>query len=336
MKLATVKDGSRDGRLFVVSKDLTRAIPPDVPTLQAALDSWPSIEAHLRKLSGGLDAGLISGTVPFRPEQAAPPLPRAYQWVDGSAFPSHGKLMMRAFNLPEDLHDPEIPLMYQGASDSFLGALDDVPVSHEADGIDFEGEIGVIVDDVPMGVAADEAAEHIKLLTMVNDWSLRAHARREMDTGFGFFHAKPASSFSPVVVTPDELGAAWKQERLHLPLAVDWNGERFGNPNAGEMAFSFAELIAYAARTRRLGAGTIVGSGTVSNADPRAGSATITERRALEIIEAGQPKTAFMKFGDRVRLEVLDPEGRSIFGAIDQRVVRYTKSAIAAAKNLGG
>ena len=254
---------------------------------------------------------------------APAPLPRAYQWLDASAFTSHGDLMQKAFG-HEPLPDRDtVPLMYQGGSDDFLGPCDDVPLPSEEDGIDFEGEVAVVVDDVPMGTPAGRAGEHIKLLMLVNDVSLRAFAPREMKTGFGFLQAKPASSFSPVAVTPDELGDAWRDFRVHLPLHVHWNGRWFGSPNAGMMTFGFHQLIAHAARTRNLRAGTIIGSGTVSNPDYRTvGSACIAELRGIEIVDSGQPRTPYMRFGDTVRIEMRDAQGRSIFGAIDQKIVR--------------
>lgn len=324
MKLATLKDGSRDGRLIVVSRDLTLAVNAQAvaATMQAALDDWAKVEPQLRALAAELNAGKARDVFAFDAKLVAAPLPRAYQWCDGSAFLNHGRLMEKAFNTPPMPDFETIPLIYQGGSDDFLGACDDAPFVSEADGIDFEGEFGVIVDDVPMGCPPEEAASHIKLLTQINDWSLRGYGPREMKTGFGFFHAKPSSSFAPVAVTPDELGDAWRDGRVHLPLKIEWNGSWFGHPNGGEMHFSFYELIAYAARTRRLRAGAIIGSGTVSNADRSVGSACISERRVIELLDEGASKTGFMRFGDRVRMEVFDAAGRSVFGAIEQRVVK--------------
>ncbi|AYC32336.1 FAA hydrolase family protein [Pseudomonas cavernae] len=323
MKLATLNNGSRDGRLLVVSRDLTRALDAGhiAATLQLAVESWTSVEPKLQALYRDLNAGSADGAFVFDPAAAMAPLPRAYQWLDGSAFLSHGALMQKAFHLePIDGADTT-PLMYQGAGDDFLGSRDDIPLPSESQGIDFEGEFAVLVDAVPMGCAAEQAAGHIKLILQVNDVSLRALAPREMKTGFGFLQAKPASSFAAVAVTPDELGDAWREGRVHLPLQVEWNGEWFGHPHGGAMNFSFPQLIAHAALTRRLGAGTLIGSGTVSNADRRVGSACIAERRAIEMIEHGAPQTGFMRFGDRVRMEVLGSDGQSLFGAIDQRVV---------------
>jgi fumarylacetoacetate (FAA) hydrolase len=324
MKLATLKDGTRDGQLIVVARDLTRAVSAFgiAPTMQAVLDDWANLAARLQSLASALNAGTAPEAFGFDAEAVAAPLPRAYQWCDGSAFLNHGRLMEKAFNTPP-LPDLEtIPLMYQGGSDDFLGARDDAPFVSEADGIDFEGEFGVIVDDVPMGCTAEAADAHIKLIVQINDWSLRAFGPREMKTGFGFFQAKPATGFAPVAVTPDELGEAWRESRVHLPLNVEWNGAWFGHPHGGEMNFSFAELIAHAAKTRRLRAGTIIGSGTVSNADRSAGSACVSERRVVEKLDQGASQTGFMRFGDRVRMEVFGTDGQSIFGALEQRVVK--------------
>jgi fumarylacetoacetate (FAA) hydrolase len=315
MRLATLKDGSRDGRLAVVSKDLARAAfaPEPFRTLQLALEHWdqaaPALEAT------------PADAFPFDPAQAMAPLPRAFQWLDASAFLSHGLLMMKAFNLKENPQG-EQPLIYQGASDDFLGAREDAPFPREEDGIDFEGEFGAILGDVPMGVSPEEAESHIHLLVQLNDWSLRALAPREMKTGFGFLQAKPSTAFAPVAVTPGELGSAWRDGRIDLPLQVWWNGNKFGAPRGGEMNFRFGALIAHAASTRRLRAGTIIGTGTVSNSGAaEVGSACISERRALDMI-AGRTPTAFMRFGDRVVMEALDQKGFPLFGRIEQRVVR--------------
>jgi naringenin degradation protein FdeI len=324
MKLATFKDGTRDGTLVAVSRDLARAAPcADIaPNLREALERWDGVAARLEARCAALEAGIAPGISAFDPRLAAAPLPRSFGWLDGSAFQSHGELMIRAFGLAPDIHDAPIPLMYQGASDDFLGPRDDVPLPDEADGIDFEAEIGVVTGDVPMGARAAEAGRHIRLVVLLNDISLRALAPREMATGFGFLQSKATTSFAPAAVTPDELGPAWRDGRLHLPVRVDWNDARFGAPQAGAMRFSFPELVAHAARTRRLSAGTVIGSGTVSNAAHRAvGSACIAERRAIEMLDHGAPRTGFMRFGDRVRVEVLDEAGRTVFGAIDQRVV---------------
>lgn len=323
MKLATLKNGRKDGRLVVVSRDLRRAADAQAvaPTLIAALEDWAGCEPPLRALYDRLNAGELPGAFDFDPQQAAAPLPRAPQWCDGSAFLNHGRLMETAFNVPPIPDFDTIPVMYQGASDDFLGPRDDVPLPDEAQGIDFEGEFGVVVDDVPMACPPQLALRHVKLLVQINDVSLRALGPREMKTGFGFLQAKPSSSFAPVAVTPDELGDAWRDARVHLDLHIDLNGAWFGNPNGREMNFGFDRLIAHAAFTRRLSAGTIIGSGTVSNAGGAAGSACIAERRAIETIEHGAPKTPFMKFGDRVRMEAR-MNGAPVFGAIDQRVVQ--------------
>ncbi len=323
MKLATLKDGSRDGRLVVVSRDLTRAVSAAhiASTLQIAIENWWGIEPELRGLYQELNDGTADDSFEFDPSAAMAPLPRAYQWCDGSAFLSHGHLMEKAFNI-EPIEGADVtPLMYQGAGDDFIGGRDDIALPSEAQGIDFEGEFVVLVDDVPLGCSADRAAEHIKLVLQINDVSLRALAPREMKTGFGFLQAKPSSSFAPVAVTPDELGDAWANGRVNLPLQVEWNGEWFGNPHGQAMHFSFPQLIAHAALTRRLGAGTLIGSGTVSNNDRSVGSACISERRAIEMIEHGAPKTGFMRFGDRIRMDVVGSDGHSVFGAIDQRIV---------------
>ena len=325
MKLATLRDNSRDGQLVVVSRDLTRALSAArvATTLLAALESWEQVAPALVALFDELEGGKTQGEFAFVQADVASPLPRTWQWLDGSAFNSHGELMQRAFKHSNVNRDRTAkPLMYQGGSDDFLGPWQDMPVPAEADGIDFEAEIAVVVDHVPMGTSAPDALPHVKLAMLANDASLRAHAASEMNTGFGWIHAKPATSFSPVAVTPDELGSAWRNGRVCRPLHVSWNGRRFGDPDAGEMSFGFHELIAHAAYSRNLSAGTILGSGTVSNANhPVVGSACIAERRAIEIAEQGHAVTNYMRFGDRVRIEMLDTEGRSIFGAIDQRVV---------------
>jgi fumarylacetoacetate (FAA) hydrolase len=322
MKLATLRDGTRDGRLVVASRDLTRAVDATAvaPTLLAALESWAVSAPRLQALSDRLNSGGAGDAFEFDSRQAAAPLPRAPQWCDGSAFLNHGALMQRAFGLPPIPDVERIPLMYQGGSDDMLGPHDDLPFLDEGHGIDFEGEFGVIVDAVPMGAPPALARRRILLLVQINDVSLRAFAAREMRTGFGFFLAKPSSSFAPLAATPDEIGDGWHDARVHLDLRIEYNGTPFGNPNGGEMHFGFDELIAHAATTRRLSAGTIIGSGTVSNAGGRKGSACIAERRAIEAIEQGSPKTPFMSFGDRVRMEARWQD-QPVFGAIDQRVV---------------
>jgi fumarylacetoacetate (FAA) hydrolase len=324
VKLASIKNGTRDGRLVVVSSDLRRAAYADCEcvTLREALENWHHVEVHLRRQYNVLNTSDVSEAFAFDAGSAAAPLPRANQWLDGSAFLNHSELFVTAYKLERNTQQVGIPLMYQGACDDFLGPQDDIPLPDEADDIDFEGEIAVILDDVPMGTTATSALAHVKLVTIMNDVSLRAHGAREMKTGFGFVQGKPSSSFAPIAVTPDELGPAWHDGRLHLPLLVTWNDHPFGHPHGREMSFTFADLIAHASRTRRLSAATVIGSGTVSNKDRAVGSATIAERRVIELLEHGEMRTGFMQFGDRVRIEMLDTEGRTIFGAIDQKVVR--------------
>jgi fumarylacetoacetate (FAA) hydrolase len=324
MKLATLRNGSPDGELLVVSRDLERAIRAThiAPNLLSALESWPSAEPRLRALATELERGNAEGVLAFSSSDVAAPLPRTWQWLDASAFKSHGELMARAFKHDFSESKPGQPLMYQGGSDDFIGPWSDMPLPSEADGIDFEAELAVVVDRVPMGTPAARALEHVKLVMLANDASLRSLAVPEMKSGFGWIHAKPATSFSPVAVTPDELGPSWRDGRLHLPVRVSWNGREFGRPNAGAMGFGFQDLIAHAAYSRNLSAGTIIGSGTIANDDyATVGSACIAERRAIEIAEVGNAVTGYMRFGDRVRIEVLDADGRSIFGAIDQRIV---------------
>ena len=326
MKLASLQHG-RDGTLLVVSRDLSCAVRADgiAPTLQAALDDWPDVSTELQQLYQALNAGkAAAGAFTFDARACASPLPRAYQWADGSAYVNHVELVRKArgAEMPSEFWTD--PLMYQGGSDSFVGPCDPILAESEDFGIDFEGEVAVITGDVPMGIAAAAAAAHIQLLLLVNDVSLRNLIPKELGKGFGFFQAKPASAFSPVAVTPDELGNAWDGARVHLPLTVTLNGKVFGRPNAGvDMTFDFPTLIAHAARTRELEAGSIVGSGTVSNVDRIAGSACLAEQRMLEIIATGKPETPFMRFGDRVRIEMFDAAGHSVFGAIDQIVERY-------------
>jgi fumarylacetoacetate (FAA) hydrolase len=325
MKLASLKHG-RDGVLVVVSRDLARAlkVPAIAATLQAALDDWavarPKLDAVYRRLNEGLEADA------FAFDQAAchSPLPRAYHWADGSAYVNHVELVRKArgAEMPESFwHDP---LMYQGGADCFIAPQAPIQMADEAWGIDLEAEIAVISDDVPMGASAAEAAQHIQLLMLVNDVSLRNLIPGELAKGFGFYQSKPSSSFSPVAITPDELGDCWKDGKVHRPLVSHLNGVLFGQPDAGsDMTFNFPTLLAHAAKTRPLGAGTIIGSGTVSNYDRSAGSSCLAEKRMLEIIEQGEASTPFLKFGDRVRIEMFDAAGQSIFGAIDQVVEKY-------------
>jgi len=325
MKLASLRHG-RDGRLVIVSRDLTRCLPvPEVAaTLQAALDQWATLAPQLAEHAATLEKeGAHPGALPFDSGQCAAPLPRAFHWVDGSAYVNHVELVRKARGAEMPATFWTDPLVYQGGSDDLLGARDDVPFADEALGIDLEAEIAVITGDVPMGTPAAAAATHIKLLTLVNDWSLRNLIPAELAKGFGFYQSKPATSFAPVAITPDELGGAWRDCKVHLPLVSRINGTEFGRPDAGtDMTFNFAQLIAHVTRTRRLGAGAIVGSGTVSNYDRSRGASCVAERRMLEQIESGQPRTPFLKFGDRVSIEMIGLDGHSLFGTLDNCVVR--------------
>jgi fumarylacetoacetate (FAA) hydrolase len=323
MKLASLP-GGRDGTLAVVSRDLARAaIASSVaPTLQAALDDWARKRPALEALAGELEAGRAK-SIAFDPLEALSPLPRAYHWVDGSAYVNHVELVRKArgATMPDSFWTD--PLVYQGGSDDFLPPRADAPFGSEDWGIDFEGEVAVVTDDVPIGIDAAAARERIRLVMLANDWSLRNLIPAELAKGFGFYQSKPATAFSPVAITPDELGESWRDARVHLPLVVEVNGGPFGRPNAGiDMTFDFGQLIAHAAKTRRLGAGSIVGSGTVSNRDRTTGSTCLAERRMLETLDRGKPMTPFLSFGDRVRIQMFDAAGRSIFGAIDQRVAK--------------
>jgi fumarylacetoacetate (FAA) hydrolase len=333
MKLATLKNGKRDGRLVIVSTDLTHYVDASsiVPTLQAALDDWKKYKPDLESLAESLQHGAIP-VDRFHEHEAMSPLPRAYQWADGSAYVNHVELVRRArgAELPASFWTD--PLMYQGGSDSFIGPRDPITMADEAYGIDMEGEVAVIVDDVPAGAAPETCASAIRLIMLVNDVSLRNLIPAELAKGFGFFQSKPSSAFSPVAVTPDELGDAWQAGKVHLPLSVDLNGKPFGRDHAGvDMTFNFGQLIAHAAKTRHLCAGTIIGSGTVSNRDKSGGAgrpiseggrgySCIAEIRMIETIAHGKPSTPFMKFGDTVRIEMKDAKGHSIFGAIEQTV----------------
>jgi fumarylacetoacetate (FAA) hydrolase len=321
MKLATIKDGTRDGQLAVVSRDLKQTHLADgiAPTLQAALDDWAFIAPQLQQLYEDLNHERTRRHFDFDPRKCMAPLPRAYQWVDGSAYVNHVELVRKARNaeMPESFWTD--PLMYQGGSDDFIGPTDDIQVGNEAWGIDFEAELAVITDDVPMGATPGQAQQHIKLLMLVNDVSLRNLIPAELAKGFGFFQSKPATSFGPVAVTPDELGEAWQDSKVHLPLRSVWNGKLVGQPQAGEdMVFNFAQLIAHLCKSRNARSGTIVGSGTVSNKDATRGYSCIAEKRCLEMIAEGEASTEFMKFGDSIHIEMLDADKRSIFGAIDQ------------------
>ena len=324
MKFATHDDGSIDGRLIVVSSDQAHAADASAitPSLLSALQGWREVESALKRLSDDLDAGRAQGIAAFEPKLCLAPLPRAPQWCDGSAFLNHGRLMDLAFNKPPIPDFDTIPVMYQGASDDFLGPCADAPFVSQTDGIDFEGEFGVIVDEVSMGTSAAEAADRIRLVIQINDWSLRAIGAYEMPRGFGFLQAKPSTSFAPIAVTPDELGSAWRDGRVGLKLHIARNGERIGSASGAEMAFAFPELIAHAARTRRLRAGTIIGSGTVSNKDRAAGSSCLAEKRVVEKLDLGEARTPFLAFGDRVEMEARFADGRpGPFGRIDQRAI---------------
>jgi fumarylacetoacetate (FAA) hydrolase len=324
MKLASLKHG-RDGRLVLVSRDLSRCCDAGdiAPTLQAALDDWARLEPALADRAAALEAGLVASR-DFDPAACDAPLPRAYHWADGSAYVTHVELVRKArgAELPQSFW--EDPLVYMGASDAFIGARDPIPVEDEAWGIDFEAEVVVVTDDVPAGVTAEQAVSHIKLIGLVNDVSLRNLIPGELGKQFGFYQSKPWTSFTPVLATPEELGSAWDGRKLHLPLHAVLNGRQVGAPNAGvDMTFDFPTLIAHCAKSRSLVAGTVIGSGTVSNVGSEDGSCCLAEVRCLETIAGGEPKTPFMQFGDRIEIFMLDGDGNTIFGNIDQRVERY-------------
>ena len=340
MKLATLKDGSRDGRLVVVSRDLKfcQDVPKIAPTMQAALDNWSTAAPQLKQIYALLNQGSASGARPFDEKQCHSPLPRAFQWADGSAYINHVELVRKARNADVPASFYTDPLMYQGGSDSFVGPRDAVYALSEDWGIDLEAEVAVVTGDVKMGASVEDAAQAIRLVMLVNDVSLRNLIPNELAKGFGFFNSKPASAFSPVAVTPDELGKAWEDSKLRLPLLVQINRQPFGRPNAGEdMTFSFAQLVAHAAQTRELCAGSIIGSGTVSNkqgnlhgssiANGGVGYCCLAEVRMYETIESGAPQTGFLKFGDTVRIEMNDQQGKTIFGAIEQTVRNYGERA---------
>ena len=324
MKLATYRDGSRDGQLIVVSRDLGLAhYASGIATrLQQVLDDWNFLSPQLEELSQTLNHGKARHAFAFEPARCMAPLPRAYQWADGSAFINHVELVRKArgADVPESFYTD--PLMYQGGSDHLLGPTDDIVCASEAFGIDFESEVAVITGDLPMGSTPETALEGVRLLMLANDVSLRNLIPAELAKGFGFVQSKPATAFSPVAATPEELGAAWHDGRVHLNLESTWNGKRVGLTDAGpEMTFHFGQLLAHLCKTRHVRAGSIVGSGTVSNADRSRGYSCIAERRALEMIDSGTPKTGFMKFGDSIRIEMKGLDGASLFGAIDQTVV---------------
>jgi fumarylacetoacetate (FAA) hydrolase len=336
MKLATLKTGGRDGTLVVVSRDLVtcEAVPKIARTLQCALDDWDNVAPRLQQVYERLNAGTAERAESFIEEECHSPLPRAFQWADGSAYINHVELVRKArgAEVPPSFYTD--PLMYQGGSDSFVGPRDPIAVLDEAWGVDLEAEVAVVTGDVPMGASLEAAAQAIRLVMLVNDVSLRNLIPGELAKGFGFYQSKPATAFSPVAVTPGELGQAWADAKVRLPLVVTLNEEPFGRPNAGDdMTFSFAQLVAHAARTRELEAGTIIGSGTVSNkqgglhgssiANGGVGYCCLAELRTYETIETGAPKTPYLQFGDSVRIEMLDADGASIFGAIDQEVAHY-------------
>ena len=329
MKFATLPNGTLDGKLILVSKDLLTAVDVSsiAPNLLHAIQNWETVESDLNAVYEQLNAGKASEIFDFDPSVCLAPMPRSPQWLDASAFTNHGRLMEQAFNTDPIENFDTIPAMYQGASDDFQGPTADMPMPSEEDGIDFEGEFGVIMSEVPMSTSAEKAVEHIRLIVQINDWSLRALGPREMNSGFGFLQAKPSSSFAPVAVTPDELGDAWKNGRVNMHLHVSWNGQRFGEPHGSEMNFSFPQLIAHAARSRRLTAGCVLGSGTVSNVSRAAGSACISERRVIEKIDLGEIKTGFMRFGDSVRMQAKYDDGSDgPFGVIEQRVVENSSA----------
>lgn len=340
MKLATLKFGGRDGTLVVVSRDLAtcQAVPGIARTMQAALDDWDTVAPRLRQVYQQLNDGQAAGAEPFDEQACHSPLPRAYQWADGSAYINHVELVRKARNAEVPASFYTDPLMYQGGGDSFVGPRDPIAALSEDWGIDLEAEVAVVTGDVPMGASVEQAAGAIRLVMLVNDVSLRNLIPNELAKGFGFYQSKPASAFSPVAVTPDELGEAWRDNKLHLPLLVTLNGAVFGRPNAGEdMTFSFAQLVAHAAATRELCAGSIIGSGTVSNKqgglygssveNGGVGYCCLAEVRMYETIEQGKPRTPYLAFGDTVRIEMLGAGGASIFGAIDQKVARYQAPA---------
>lgn len=327
MKLASLKSPKRDGQLVVVSRDMmmAKAVPDIVQTMQELLDHWDQLFPFLQEVYDRLNNDKEDDASVFSPAECAAPLPRAYQWLDGSAYLNHVILVRRARGAEMPHSFLTDPLMYQGVSDHLLGPHDPAYFDTEDWGIDFEAEVVVITDNVPMGLAPSDAEAHIKLLTLVNDISLRNLIPQELGKGFGFLQSKPPSAYAPVAITPDELGSSWKDCKVHLPLSVHYNDKLFGSPNCGQdMNFNFAELLAHAAKTRSLGAGTMLGSGTISNKDESTGSCCLAEKRMLEIINNGQAETPFMKFGDHIRIEMLAANGTSVFGAIDQ-VMRQRK-----------
>jgi len=323
MKLASLRNATRDGQLVIVSRDLSTAIDASgiAPNLRSALDHWALIEPELQELCARLASGKAKGSFPFDPANSMAPLPRSHQFVDASAFLNHGDIMEKAYNLSVK-KTPGIPILVPRQGDDFRGPCDDYEFPDEHDQCDFEGEFAVITDDIPMGASAEQAHSHIRLITIINDVSMRAHLFRELQMGFGLIHAKPATIFAPVAVTPDELGPAWREGRVHLDLRVERNGEWFGHPNGGEMDWSFGQILSHLAYNRRLGAGLVLGSGSVSNRDyRRVGSACLAERRAIEVIDQGTSSSEFIRYGESLRLEVFDTQGASVFGAINARFV---------------
>ncbi len=326
MKLASLKEGGRDGTLIVVNRALTQAVKVSdiATTMQIAMDDWAEISPKLEEVYSKLQNNDIENTFEFDPAQLAAPLPRSYHWADGSAYVTHVELVRKArgAELPESFWKD--PLIYMGASDAFIGPCDDILVEDEAWGIDFESEVTIFTDDVPAGISVDAAGDHIKLVALVNDVSLRNLIPAELAKQFGFYQSKPWTAFTPVAVTPDELGAAWDGARLHLPLHSTLNGTKMGTPNAGvDMVFDFPQLISHAAKSRDLMAGTVIGSGTIANVGSKDGSSCLAEIRCLETIADGKPSTPFMSFGDRIEIEMFDEDGNTIFGKIDQIAKQY-------------
>jgi fumarylacetoacetate (FAA) hydrolase len=328
LKLATMQDGNRDGYPVIVSQDLawSASVRDVAPNMLALIERWDEVSAELEARYAKLNAGRLAGADAFHAARAAAPLPRAPQWLDGSAFPTHGERMVKAFGLSDRTLNLDFPLMYQGMSDDFLGAHAAMPLPSEDHGIDLEAELAVITAAVPIGASSSECSGYIRLLALLDDVSLRNLLFTEMSLGFGMIQCKPTCVFSPVCVTPDELGPAWRDGKMHLTMTVHVNDKLTGQLSGGEMGFRFGDLIAHAARTRKLSAGTIIGSGTFSNADTTRGTACISEARALEKMEFGAPRTGWLRFGDRVRIEVLDEQGHSIFGAIDHTFVQASSS----------
>lgn len=324
MKFATYENGHPDGAMMIVSQDGARVVSANgiAETMIAALESWDAVVGELQARSDALNAGQIDGAETFDPTRCMAPLPRARQWLDGSAFLHHGHLMAKAFGIDMGPDFETIPCVYQGASDDFIGPCAPVRFLREEDWIDFEGEFGVILGAVPMGAEEATALDHVRLVVQINDWSLRAIAPREMKTGFGWVQAKPSSSFAPIAVTPDELGDGWRDGRVQARLHIAINGREVGRAHGGDMAWSFARLIAYCAGTRRLSAGTVLGTGTVANDDPEAGSSCLSELRVVEALAQGEPQTPFLSFGDQITMEARFADGSAPFGRIDQTVTK--------------